>query len=71
LGGRSLPKRESERAGGLLEWKTNALEVITTGDATTIEDYELWGSWLENKNSVERRPKEARRVGLSRGPGLF
>ena len=28
---------ESERAGGLLEWKTNALEAIT-GEASTIEN---------------------------------
>ena len=32
---------ESERVGGLLKWKTNALEAIT-GEATTIENYELW-----------------------------
>lgn len=31
---------ESERAGGLLEWKLNALETIT-GEAATIENYEL------------------------------
>jgi hypothetical protein len=32
---------ESERAGGLLEWKLNALEAIT-GEATTrVENYEL------------------------------
>jgi hypothetical protein len=31
---------ESERAGGLLEWKLNALETIT-GEATTVENYEL------------------------------
>ena len=31
---------ESERAGGLLEWKLNALEAIT-GEATIVENYEL------------------------------
>ena len=31
---------ESERAGGLLEWKLNALEAIT-GEATSVENYEL------------------------------
>ncbi len=30
----------SERAGGLLEWKLNALEAIT-GEATRVENYEL------------------------------
>ncbi len=32
--------RESEREGGLLEWKANAIESIT-GSATDIENYEL------------------------------
>jgi hypothetical protein len=31
---------ESERPGGLLEWKLNALEAIT-GEATRVENYEL------------------------------
>ena len=31
---------ESERSGGLLEWKLNALETIT-GEATRVENYEL------------------------------
>jgi hypothetical protein len=33
-------RRESERSGGLLEWKLNALEAIT-GEATRVENYEL------------------------------
>lgn len=32
--------RESEREGGVLEWKTNTLESIT-GSATVVENYEL------------------------------
>jgi len=32
--------RETEREGGLLEWKANVLESIT-GSATDIENYEL------------------------------
>ena len=32
--------RESEREGGILDWKTNVLESIT-GSATAIENYEL------------------------------
>jgi heme-degrading monooxygenase HmoA len=32
--------RESEKEGGLLEWKANTLESIT-GSATDIENYEL------------------------------
>ncbi len=32
--------RETEREGGLLEWKANVLEGIT-GSATDIENYEL------------------------------
>jgi heme-degrading monooxygenase HmoA len=32
--------RESERDGGVLEWKTNTLESIT-GNATVVENYEL------------------------------
>ncbi len=32
--------RESEKEGGLLEWKANAIESIT-GSATDIENYEL------------------------------
>lgn len=32
--------RESEREGGLVEWKANAIESIT-GSATAIENYEL------------------------------
>ena len=31
---------ESERSGGLLEWKQNALEAIT-GESTRVENYEL------------------------------
>jgi quinol monooxygenase YgiN len=31
---------ESEREGGVLEWKTNTLESIT-GNATVVENYEL------------------------------
>ena len=31
---------ESERPGGLLEWKLNALEAIT-GEAARVENYEL------------------------------
>jgi hypothetical protein len=33
-------KLESERAGGLLAWKLDALEAIT-GEATRVENYEL------------------------------
>ncbi|MDQ3926954.1 MAG: antibiotic biosynthesis monooxygenase [Actinomycetota bacterium] len=32
--------RESEKEGGIVEWKANALERIT-GSATDIENYEL------------------------------
>ena len=32
--------RESEKEGGIVEWKTNVLESIT-GSATAIENYEL------------------------------
>ena len=32
--------RESEREGGVVEWKTNTLESIT-GNATDVENYEL------------------------------
>ncbi len=32
--------RESEREGGIVDWKTNVLESIT-GSATAIENYEL------------------------------
>lgn len=32
--------RESEREGGVVEWKTNTLESIT-GNATVVENYEL------------------------------
>jgi len=32
--------RESEKEGGIVEWKANALERIT-GSATDIESYEL------------------------------
>ena len=32
--------RESEREGGVVEWKTNMLESIT-GNATVVETYEL------------------------------
>ena len=32
--------RESEKEGGVVEWKTNALEGIT-GNATVVENYEL------------------------------
>jgi heme-degrading monooxygenase HmoA len=32
--------RESEKEGGLVEWKANVLESIT-GSATAIENYEL------------------------------
>jgi quinol monooxygenase YgiN len=32
--------RESEKQGGVLEWKTNVLEGIT-GKATVVENYEL------------------------------
>ncbi len=32
--------RESAREGGVLDWKTNALESIT-GDTTVVENYEL------------------------------
>ncbi len=32
--------RESEREGGLVEWKTNVLESIT-GNAAAVENYEL------------------------------
>ena len=32
--------RESEREGGVLEWKVNTLESIT-GNATVVENYEL------------------------------
>ena len=32
--------RESEKEGGVVEWKTNVLESIT-GSATAIENYEL------------------------------
>jgi quinol monooxygenase YgiN len=32
--------RESEKEGGVVEWKTNTLESIT-GNATIVENYEL------------------------------
>ncbi len=32
--------RESEKEGGVVEWKTNTLESIT-GNATVVENYEL------------------------------
>jgi heme-degrading monooxygenase HmoA len=32
--------RESEKEGGVLDWKTNVLESIT-GNATDVENYEL------------------------------
>ncbi len=32
--------RESEKQGGVVEWKTNTLESIT-GNATVVENYEL------------------------------
>ena len=32
--------RESEREGGIVDWKTNVLESIT-GNATDVENYEL------------------------------
>jgi hypothetical protein len=32
--------RESEKEGGIVEWKTNTLESIT-GNATVVENYEL------------------------------
>lgn len=32
--------RESEKEGGVVEWKTNTLESIT-GSATVVENYEL------------------------------
>jgi heme-degrading monooxygenase HmoA len=32
--------RESEREGGVVEWKTNTLESIT-GSGTVVENYEL------------------------------
>ena len=32
--------RESEKEGGIVDWKTNVLESIT-GNATAIENYEL------------------------------
>jgi hypothetical protein len=32
--------RESEREGGVVDWKTNELESIT-GTATVVENYDL------------------------------